>query len=292
MIIYIDIVIIENIVMNYIILMGVGIIQRTVIKRKRILSASTLGALCTIIIYCFKLTTLINIIFKLLLAIVMIIIAYNPQSTKKMCKNILLFFINTFIIGGCGYGILNMLYTNSLAYKNGIIYGNYPFVISIVAGIIGLVLIELAFRFNKRMINRKDLLVDLVIGINNEELKIRAFIDSGNTLKSTSNNMPVIIVEEDKISKLLKKGGDIDKIKISYKSIGKQDGIMYGIKPEYIKIVDFDKNEIVKRKVILGLYKDKISSKYSALIGLDILNLGGSNNENKRINKQNLLQHI
>ena len=293
MIIYVDIVFVENIIMNYLILKGIDIIKRRKTNKIRIICSSIIGAFASVLVYIYTFSLLKNILFKIVLSISMVIVAYKHKTIKEMCKDFLLFYAISFIIGGCCIAILYTFFKEQINVKNGIIYGYYPMIINIIAGIVGLIIVELTLRYNKRMINKKDLIVDLVICINNIDVKMKAFIDSGNTLKCESNHWPVIIVEERKIRKCFEKGGDLHKISIGFKSIGKQNGIMEGIIPDYIKVVDSENKQIILNEVVVGLYKNSINSYYSALIGLDILKKGGDdNNDIKRHYKQDLLQSV
>ena len=121
---------------------------------------------------------------------------------------------------------------------------------------------------------------------------MKGYIDSGNTLKDPLSKKPVIIVEKNIIEKIVDveklMGGDENlKIRlIPFKSIGKQNGMLIGIKPQYIKI-KYNENQVKTNNVIVGIYDKKISKNYSALIGLEILE-GGKERENTRKIKQSV----
>ena len=51
MTIYIDVVLIENLIMNYIILLATGVILKTKIKHIRLVGASLIGAIYSILTY-------------------------------------------------------------------------------------------------------------------------------------------------------------------------------------------------------------------------------------------------
>lgn len=63
-------------------------------------------------------------------------------------------------------------------------------------------------------------------------------------------------------------------------SLGKQNGMLAGIKIKKIKII-FDDKENEIENVVLGIYDKKISkdNKYNALIGLEILERSERTNE-------------
>ena len=60
---------------------------------------------------------------------------------------------------------------------------------------------------------------------------------------------------------------------IPFSSIGKNNGIIIGFRPDYIKIYTEEQEEI-REKVIIGIYNNKIAKNglYSGLIGLNLLN--------------------
>ena len=59
---------------------------------------------------------------------------------------------------------------------------------------------------------------------------------------------------------------------IPFTSVGKQNGMLLGIKADLVKIIT-DVDEIINEKAIIGVYEKTFSKsgKYSGLIGLDIL---------------------
>ena len=60
---------------------------------------------------------------------------------------------------------------------------------------------------------------------------------------------------------------------IPFSSVGKSNGMIIGIRPDYIKIYEEENIKIIK-KVIVGIYDKKLSksNQYSGLIGLELLN--------------------
>ena len=67
MTIYIDVVLIENLLMNYIILFATGVILKIKIKHIRLILASLIGAIYTIIAYISALRIYSNIFLKFIL---------------------------------------------------------------------------------------------------------------------------------------------------------------------------------------------------------------------------------
>lgn len=298
MTVYLDIVLIENILMNYIILFATGFIQKVEMKQIRLIISSLFGGIYAIASYLNIIPIYSNFFMKILLSIIMVYIAFNPQNYKKMLKTILLFYLTSFVMGGCALALLYVINPQNINFENGVLVGTYPLKVTIIAGIIGFAVIQIAFALNKRQVKKKDMLCDLEISINNQTKKLKAYVDSGNMLKEPITNIPVIIVEKEKIKNLvnidLEKilGGDNQNIEnlnfriIPFNSIGKQNGMLIGIKPDFVKVI-FDDNEKYVENVIIGLYDKKINKEYNALIGLELLE-GDRKNADIRIVKQNV----
>lgn len=298
MTVYLDIVLIENILMNYIILFTTGFIQKIQMSQIRIVTSGIFGGIYAILVYLNIIPIYNNIFMKILLSIIMIYIAFNPQNIKKMLKTILLFYLTSFVMGGCALALLYVISPTSIVLKNGVLVGTYPMKITIIAGIIGFAIVQVAFYMNKRQLNKKDMFAILEISINKRKSQVKAYIDSGNMLKEPITGFPVIIVEKEKVTNLINVdlekiwGGDeenIDRTKIRiipFNSIGQQNGMLIGIKSDFVKI-KFNDIEKYIENAIIGIYDKKINKNYSALIGLELLE-GDENNESIRINRENV----
>ena len=298
MTVYLDIVLIENILMNYIILFATGFIQKNDMSQIRLIISSIFGGIYAIVSYLNIIPIYSNFFMKILLSIIMVYIAFNPQNYKKMLKTILLFYLTSFVMGGCALALLYIINPQNINFENGVLIGTYPLKVTIIAGIIGFIVIQIAFRINKRQVKKKDMYCKLEVVINKKIAKIKAYVDTGNMLKEPITNIPVIIVEKEKIKNLINIdldkiiGGDsqnINKIKfriIPFNSIGKQNGMLIGIKPDFVKVM-FEDNEKYIEDVIIGIYDKKINKEYSALIGLELLE-GESENANIRNIKQDV----
>lgn len=58
---------------------------------------------------------------------------------------------------------------------------------------------------------------------------------------------------------------------IPFSSLGKQNGMLIGIKPEYVTLEK--EEEIKKEKIIIGIYNKSLTKKgeYRALVGMQLL---------------------
>ena len=295
MTIYVDVVLIENLIMNYIILLATGLILKQKIKHIRLIIASLLGAIYSIVAYASVLEIYSSLILKAILSIIIVYIAYNPKNLKKMWKDILIFYLTSFVFGGVAFALIYIVKPQDILMKNGIFLGTYPLKTVILGAIVGFVIITTAFKLVKTQISKKDMFCEIKIKLNGEIINAKAMIDTGNLLKEPITNTPVIVVEHTLLYNCLPKeilnnldeilGGDLEKIPeeirkeyisrlklITFSSLGKQNGMLIGIKPEYIKIKQ-EEREIQKENVIIGIYKNSLTKRgeYRALTGIDVL---------------------
>ena len=98
--IYIDIVFLENLIMNSIIIYATSIILKFKPKMIRVVISSAIGSIYAIITYVTELSIYTSIISKGILAIVMVYIAFNPQNMKNMWKQLVIFYLTSFVFGG------------------------------------------------------------------------------------------------------------------------------------------------------------------------------------------------
>ncbi len=132
MTIYLDIVFVENIIMNYIILFTTGIICKEKIKQMRIVISSIIGSIYSVAYYITDIKFYATIIAKILLSIAMVYIAFGYKNLKKTFKYLVIFYLASFAFGGCAFAILYYIKPENILYKSGKLIGTYPMKIAIL----------------------------------------------------------------------------------------------------------------------------------------------------------------
>ena len=295
MTIYLDLILLENIVMNYIIILATGMICRVNIKYFRIFLSSFLGALYAIISYVVNIQIYTNQITKIMVSVCMIYIAFNSSNIKILLKQLVIFYLTSFCFGGAAYYLLYNVSPGLIKSINGIFVGIYPIKIAILGGILGFLVINISFKIIKSKLTKKDMLYNIEIFYKENKVTVKVILDTGNFLTDPITNIPVIIVEAQKLKKIIPENilNNIDRIIynseleevneefktrcsiIPFSSIGKKNGMIIGFRPDYIKIY-MEEGEKIRKKVIVGIYNNKIAKNglYSGLIGLNLLNEG------------------
>lgn len=295
MTIYIDIVIIENLIMNYIILCATGIVSKIKIKHLRLIMASLLGAIYSVVAYMKILEIYSNIVLKILLSVIIVYIAYSPQTVKKLWKTLVMFYLVSFVFGGVAFSLIYIIKPQDIIMKNGLFLGTYPLKTIILGAIVAFAIIIIAVKIIRKKFTTKDMICDIEIMLNNKKINTKALIDTGNMLKEPITNTPVVVVEKILLYECIPKeilnninqiiGGDLEKIPqqiqsqyisklklIPFSSLGKQNGMLLGIKVQQIKIIK-ENEEITKENIIVGIYQQSLTKngEYQALMGMEFI---------------------
>ena len=294
MTIYIDVVLIENLLMNYIILFATGVILKIKIKHIRLILASLVGAIYTIIAYISALRIYSNIFLKFILSLIIIYIAFNPKSVKKLFKFTLIFYLTSFVFGGAAFALIYIVKPQDILRNNGLVLNTNSLKTIFISAIIAFAIIIIVFKLVKNKISAKDMYCNIKIILNQKEIETKAMIDTGNFLREPITNTPVIVVEHTLLYDCMPKeilnhletilGGDFseipDKVReeyisrlkvIPFSSLGKQNGMLLGIKADKV-IIKSDEEEKENDNVIIGIYNKFLTKRgeYRALLGIEL----------------------
>lgn len=291
MTIYLDIVLLENIILNYIIILSTAIISKSKINFIRIVLSSFVGGILAIVGYAIEISMTISIIIKIAISVLMMLIAFKDYNYKKLTKQLIFFYLVSFTFGGIAFMLLFFINPQNIIVNGNNLVGIYPLKVTILAGGIGFLIITIVAQIIKNRINKRNMICDLEIFYNGKTRKIKTMLDTGNLLKEPISNSDVIIVEKDSLRGIMSnevleninsiiKGKWIEEENIhSYKfriipfsSLGNDNGLLIGFKPDYIKV--YNEEECTRNDVLIGIYNGKLSKNnmYTSLIGLDILN--------------------
>lgn len=291
MTVYIDIILAENLCMNYIILYATGVIYKLKPKVIRLVLASLIGAAYAILSYMQILEIYSSLVLKILLSIGMVYLAFNPKNIKILAKQLLIFYLTSFVFGGVAFALLYFVKPQDILMKNGIYTGTYPLKIVFLGAIIGFIILTSVFKTVKGKLTRKELFCKVIIRIDKKETEVTAMVDTGNLLREPITGASVIVVEKFSLKKILPEqvldnlnsilNGDYTddlgeyaaKFRvIPFSSLGKPNGMLLGIKPDEI-IIEAEEDEIKVPNAIVGIYNDSLTKNglYTALIGLEIL---------------------
>lgn len=301
MTVYIDIIFLENLFMNYIILFATGTILKIPLKIIRTFISSTIGSIYAVLSYVSPVEIYSNTILKMILSFSMVYIAFNSKSIKLFIKQLIIFYLTSFTFGGVAFALLYFISPQNILMEQGVLIGTYPIKIILVAGIVGFIIITTAFKNIKGKLSRKDMYCNIKIIMNSKSVYTKAIIDTGNFLKEPITKTPVIVVEKEILKdvvpeyilenlekiingKNIELNEYISKIRlIPFTSLGKENGVLLGLKSDKV-VVETEEKYVDINNIIIGIYNGVLdkNKKYRALIGLELLDSKEDANKNMR----------
>lgn len=297
MTIYLDIVFLENFLLNFIIIFSTSLITKSKTTLFKMVVTSAFGSLFSISEYIyFGIKENEKFIFKFVLSIVMINMTFGFKK-KKLLFNLVVFYLVSLSFGGLSFATLFFINSEKIIIKNDMFLGISLLESIVISSIICFVLILVLIVCLKIYEKKKSELIEIEIINNGKTHKVMALYDTGNLLKEPITQKDVIIVEKSELYDICD-NNFLDSIKdilngkwigdensnykfclIPFSSLGNENGILIGFKPDYIKVNI--EEEIFNNEVFVGIYDGKLTNNnlYTSLIGLNILNREESINE-------------
>ena len=296
--VYGDVILLENLIMNFIILLCTAKLLKHKYSWLMLSIGALIGAIYALGAYFTYFEYFYTPFMKVILSIFIITIAYLPHHIKDFIKLLSVFYITSFVFGGAAFGLFYFL--NGLKY---ISYGtfyikDFPVKTLIVSIIIAYAIVKLSWGFVQYRVRRERIITEIIIFMDSRKVAIMALVDTGNALNEPLTNAPVVVVEYASIKELLPldvqaifeqdNQNDFNMIAhimsnselitrfrvIPFKSLGKDNGMLLGFKPDEVQLTENNKQQSIKN-IIIGIYNKKLSNngEYSALIHPDIMNL-------------------
>ena len=223
MTIYVDLVFLMNLIMDFYILSGVKFLLKLDTKIIRIILGAFIGGLSTFILF-FKLNNTELNILKIIISILMILVSFGKY---KFFNRLFYMYVISIILGGSIY-----LINNSLGYEvDGYIFINNGYSMNLIILIlISPIIICLYFKEFLILKKRLNTTYNVVIKFKNKEIKVEGFLDTGNKLIDPYFHRPIVLLKSNLISI---KNRNI--IYVPFSSLN-NDGLLKCICCEYILI--------------------------------------------------------
>jgi len=236
--IYIDLVFMLNVYLDFIILLTTSFILKRNVSLKRIILGSVIGGF-TIILLFFELNNILLFLFKFIFSVLMVIGAFSYKDFNYFINNLIYLYITSIVLGGS-------LYLLELEFN----FNNIILVLVFSIIILYLYLKEI----NKLKYNYNNYF-KVEIEYKNNKLNLVGYIDSGNKLCDQYKNRPISLVYSDKFNYNLE-----DVILVPYETAS-GNGVLKCIKVDKLVV-----NDIVYKNSLIGFMNKKIK-----IDGVDII---------------------
>ncbi|AGB41697.1 sigma-E processing peptidase SpoIIGA [Halobacteroides halobius DSM 5150] len=290
LVVYLDLLAAVNLVMNYLLLWATAKLAELNYKIWRLFLTSLLGTIYTVLIILPQFSYLNQIPIHFLLSVLMIFVSFAPLDYRLFFKALGYLYLITFVTAGAILALYNLTGgspLNSLALVLNISPDNlwiiiYGFILIIIIGKFGWMLIR-----QKLFPNIFSVLIS--IDFDGDSQQIKALVDTGNQLEDPLTKTPVIIVEVEVLLEILperikdafcKYNYNSDQLLdemidtcwanrfrlIPFSSIGKQDGMLVGFRPDKVTIKAEDE-VFTTSDVIIALQSRSLDNdEYQALL--------------------------
>ncbi len=258
-IVYVDVLIFINIIINYCIL---SLTQKFLCYKTnqiRLILAAFVGAISSLVVFLPIFSTLISYIIKFIVSALICIIAFKHNNLSMYMRSML----STFVFSVIFCGIMILIYQSAkpenMAIINDTVYFDIdPLILILISLLIYLLIMLIQRIFSQNVSNT---LVNLSIHIGTNVYNCIGKIDTGCSVLEPFTGAPVIIIEKSILDNL----NTTTRI-IPYKVLG-HDGILNAVKADKVLI---DKKEIEKI-IYIGIFDGKIDNQIKAIINSEIV---------------------
>lgn len=220
--VYVDLLVIQDLIYNYVILLGVSILITRITNIKKIFLSSVIGTIPLIFLF-LNISNQINFFISFVFSIIMSIITFSYKDIVYTIKNIFyMYAISVFLAGSIHLININILPTINSYLLNVII-------LIIIAPIVTFIYIKSIRKFKSNYSNYYK--VDIYLK-ESKKITVTAFLDTGNKLIDPYKHRPIIL-----INKFLIKIKDEKLLLVPYNTVNNSD-LLKCIIPEKIFIHD------------------------------------------------------
>ena len=244
--VYIEVVLIINFIIDFILLFGVCLILRRQTNLKRLILSSLVGSITMICMF-YNIEGLYLFIIKLLSSLIMVIICCKFKSIKYTLKNIFYLYTLSIILGGSIYLIsieVIKKYSELKFLSNGV-YINF-IIILIFSPLIIYIYIKQIREIKNTYSNYYN--IDIYLK-DKTKYSLTGYLDTGNHLKDPYKNRPIILVNKNKINFNYN-----NILLVPYDTLNNH-GLLKCIVPDKI----FIDNIGIKKNFLIGISEDEIN---------------------------------
>ncbi len=290
MVIYADILFFENLLANCLILKLTSAISGITLKTIRMIFASSLGALYAVITVVIpSMAFLSALLTRIIVSTLMILVAFKIRTISEFMRRWGMMLLSAFLLAGCTYALSSFMDGGAVS-RAGFMYISPRGILKAFLFSAGLciVLVRPIGRILSGKAFKEGSIIPVYLRVGDKSVRFYALVDTGNSLIDPITGYPVMVVEADSVKAILpaevyesvvsnnmrlyadnEESSWFKRIHlIPFKSIGKENGMLTGFRPDNIRIGQEGSLKEIN-DVIVGICGMKLSGsdKYSALVG-------------------------
>ena len=289
---YVDLFLLENFILNYMVLCVTEIIIHRQKRTFGSIIGAFLGAIYALIAFYFGISDSgLGLMSKFAAAMCIVAFAFAfggvGDRTRNFLKTFAAFYISSFIIAGAAFAILYCMGTDAEV-VNGVIYwrGADNWLYILCCGFVAMIFVKILLHKWKQKSLKAGSIYKLKIECDQIKVECRALLDTGNDLHESVTGLPVVVINKSVAHKLFGKeyrecinaepteiiaSGRLKHKKptiVMFNSVGEECGAMLAFKATKVTIANkFEK------QCYIAVSPNEIgkNDEYSALIGAELI---------------------
>lgn len=250
--IYIDVLIILNIYVNYFLIRMTARLTHSPVSFKRCVISAVYGSLYSLLILAPQLNTYLNIIIKLFAVVTIIIIAFGFHGKKRTIINIISFLTANFILAGTVYAVYSWLRPEFIHFNNSYFYIDFSLLLLVVTTAVMYFLVYITGNFLDRTPDGTDC-YSVIIKYGKSIVTLDGLADTGNSLTDFFSGCPVIVCDRKRFSGIAEKGSLLKGFRLLPCSTISDSGFITVFRPDEILIKNSLSGEYKKVDAVVGL---------------------------------------
>ncbi len=200
--VYVDVLLIVNLYINYILLLCTSKIIPSKPEQVRILISSVIGSIYGLIIFLPDLPKIVELLSKIIVSVIMIIICFGFINTRQFIRGIMSFLAVSFTFAGLMYLIWTAVAPINMYLANGIAYFDIDLKVLVITTIACFIII-CAINFFISRKAPKSSIYQLTVTNSGKSAELTGLCDTGNSLREAFSGYPVFISQYDAIKEIL-----------------------------------------------------------------------------------------
>ena len=274
MVVYADILVILNLIVDYFLLSATAVVLRVKLSVFRQLGGAAIGAISSLYIFAPDLGLFVDLVFRAVICAVMVLCAFGFKGVKRFFRAAGVLFLVTCGFGGIMTAVWSLFKPNGMTVVNSVVYFNIS-----PAVLIGVsVITYLLFMLLRMILSRSTELAErceITVTAEKKSITMEGIIDTGNSIRDYLSGCEVIIADSEFVKALL--GSDNPnteaRLKSRYRilplSTVSGGGTLDGFRCDSAVITDGERT-VKLEKPILAVSKTPLKDDYQAIINPEI----------------------
>lgn len=202
--IYVDVLIIVNFYVNYILLITQAAILKHNYKKLRFVFAALAGSAYGLVIFLPEFSAILEFAIHIAAGTVITFIAFGFKSIKCFIKNALTFIGISIVFAGLMYLFFTLIKPYGMYYKNGTVYFDISLGVLAVSTLVCFAVVSIVSKIIEKR-SPTNMIYKIFINYHGNIVEGRGLADSGNNLKEPFSDLPVFLADSETVKSIMPK---------------------------------------------------------------------------------------